>query len=421
MSTGLADRALPAGPRVLALCRGATPMAEVRLHVPADARTPHALAVATLLAACLSARYGDKGEAFELTASAGFRQFAVSGSCPVERLGELLRTLAEVVTDPAVREDELAWERTQLIPRLRMLRSYPETVASAALHRHLFPGHPVTYQTAEEEELHRVSAAEVRALPAHAFDLKRATLVVVARTDPEHAADLAEKALSAWRPPARATAPASPDMPPVPAGRMAVLPLPGAPQSRIRLRAQAVATDDPRYPALFLASNVLGGYLSSRLSRNLREEKGYVYGVSSFFDAHPGTAYLGVDADTAAATTGEAYAELTAELERMRTAPPTDAEIAAARTYALGSMATRLAPAAALASALADLADGDVDPLWLLDFPRRLRAVTARQVVEAAAEFFAPQRFSGIVAADPHISGLLTSDLTFDTVPTPWS
>ncbi|WP_432924935.1 M16 family metallopeptidase [Microbispora sp. CA-135349] len=419
MSTGLADRVLPAGPRVLALRRGVTPMAEVRLHVPASARTPHALAVTALLAACVSARHSDKGEAVDLTVSADFRQVAVSGSCPVEHLDALLRTLAAVVTDPAVQEDELSWERRQLAARLRVLRSYPEVEVAAALHRHLFPGHPVTYQVAEEEELHRVSAAEVNALPAGAFDPRRATLVVVAATDPEHAADLAEKALSGWRPAEPAGVPVGvPDMPAIAGGRMAVLPRPDAPQSLIRLRAQAVATDDPRYPALFLASNVLGGYLSSRLSRNLREEKGYVYGVSSFFDAYPGTAYLGIDADTAAATTGAAHAELTSELERMRAEPPTDAEIAAARTYALGSMATRLAPRAALASALADLAACDVDPLWLLDFPHRLRAVSPRQVVEAADEFFAPRRFSGLVAADP---GALVHPLTFDTVPTPWS
>ncbi|WP_440102728.1 insulinase family protein [Streptosporangium sp. H16] len=129
------------------------------------------------------------------------------------------------------------------------------------------------------------------------------------------------------------------------------MPRPGAPQSRVRLRAQAVTVEHPRYPALFLALNVLGGYLSSRLSRSLREDKGYVYGVTTFFDTHPGSALLAVEADTAAATTGAALEVLAAELRRMRTHPPTEREIDSARAYALGSMATRLAPRAAFASA----------------------------------------------------------------------
>jgi predicted Zn-dependent peptidase len=64
-------------------------------------------------------------------------------------------------------------------------------------------------------------------------------------------------------------------------------------------------------------------------------------------------------------------------------------------------MATRLAPRASLASALADLATKAVDPLLLLGFPARLAAVTSDAVVAAAEEFFAPDRFSGVVAADP--------------------
>ncbi len=41
------------------------------------------------------------------------------------------------------------------------------------------------------------------------------------------------------------------------------------------------------------------------------------------------------------------------------------------------------------------------DPLWLLDFPRRLAAVPPGDVAAAARDFFAPGRFSGLVAADP--------------------
>nr|WP_281178464.1 insulinase family protein [Streptosporangium amethystogenes] len=184
-------------------------------------------------------------------------------------------------------------------------------------------------------------------------------------------------------------------------GRLALLPRPGAPQSRVRLCAQAVTTEHERYPALFLTCDVLGGYLSSRLSRSLREDKGYVYGVTTFFDLRPGSGLLAIEADTAAGTTSAAMEALAAELRGMRTRPPTRQEIQAARAYALGSMATRLAPRAAFASSLADLAAKGMDPLWLLGFSHRLAAATPDAVVAVAEEFLAPERFSGVVAADP--------------------
>ncbi|MEU0487359.1 insulinase family protein [Streptosporangium sp. NPDC006013] len=223
---------------------------------------------------------------------------------------------------------------------------------------------------------------------------------MLAPDDPGRLADAAERTLAGWQAPLRDVAPLPP-LPAVEGGRLVLLSRPDAPQSRIRLRAPGVTVEHERYPELFLACSVLGGALSSRLSRSLREDKGYVYGVTVFFDSHPGAGLLAIEADTAAATTGPALEVLAAELSRMRTHPPTGQEIATARAYAIGSMATRLAPRARLATALADLAAKAMDPLLLLDFPRRLAAVTPDAVVAAAEEFFAPERFSGVVAADP--------------------
>ncbi|GAA1014393.1 peptidase M16 [Acrocarpospora pleiomorpha] len=391
----IADRMLPNGLRVLALRHGITPLAEVRLHLPAPCPTRRDLAESTVLAASL-AQVQDAYDGVELSATADIHRVTVSASSSVADLESLLAALAQVVEGAPT---ELAAARGQLIAQFRMVRAHPDIAVRIELAQHMFGDHPATFLLPAEAELAGVTRVR------RAFDPRGAVLVLLTSQDPEQMADAAEKALGGWRPLTPSPPPPLPPLPAIEGGRLALLPRPGAPQSRIRLRAQALTPNDARYPALFLACNVLGGYVSSRLSRNLRENKGYVYGITSMFDLHPGSAFLAIEADTAAATTNPALAAVADELRGMRTHPPTAEEIQAARAFAMGSTTTRLAPRAAFATALADLAGKAVDPLFLLGFARELAAVTPEEVVAAAEEFLDPGRFSGVVAADPELAG----------------
>ncbi|MGJ6962809.1 M16 family metallopeptidase [Streptosporangium sp. G11] len=391
MSRDLVDRTLVNGLRVLAVRHGVTPLAEARLLLPSPCPTRGALAESILLAACLS-RGQEAEDGVELNVVADVHQMTAIACCSLSDMDALTLRLARVAREvPA----EVEPARGHLIAQFKVARAHPDVTVRAELARHLFGGHPVAFTMPEEDELAAIT--EVRHRPAGP---RGAVLVILAPDDPRRHADAAERALAGWQAPMRGVAPLPP-LPAVEGGRLVSLPRPGAPQSRIRLRAPGVTVAHERYPALFLACNVLGGSLSSRLSRSLREDKGYVYGVTAFFDSHPGGGFLAIEADTAAATTGPALEVLAAELSRMRTHPPTGQEIEAARAYAVGSMATHLAPRAGLATALADLAAKGADPLLLFDFPHRLAAVTPDAVAAAAEEFFAPERFSGVVAADP--------------------
>ncbi|WP_066371487.1 M16 family metallopeptidase [Herbidospora mongoliensis] len=383
------DRTLPNGLRILALDHGVMPMVEARLHLPAPCLTPADLAASMLLATCLSLGH-DAGDGVELSATGDVHRVGVTASAALTDLDVLLAALADVVDGTP---GDLLPARGQLVAQLRVLGAHPDIATRAALARHLFGDHPVSHPVPGADDVAAITELH------RPFDPRGAVLIILAPGDPGRLADAAEKALTGWTGCGTVTLP---PLGPIETGRLTALPQPGTSQSRIRLRAPAVPVDDERYPALFVASNVTGGALSSRLARSLREDKGYVYGIMSYFDLRPGRPLLAIEADTAAATTSAALEVLGGELHRLGTThPPTEAEVHAARTYALGSSATRLASRAAYANALFDLAAKSADPLLLFDFTRRIGATTTEEVVAAAAEYLAPGRFSGVVAADP--------------------
>jgi zinc protease len=399
------DRTLANGLRVLALRKGAGPLVEVRLHIPAPAFNARRVAEQTMLAACLAARHTagrtaaatPAGAAAELAAWSDYRRVGLSCSTAVGGLDTALRILSDAVAGVAVTDAEYDTQRAQQVSRLRMLLAHPDIRIRIELTRRLFAGHPVTTQVPDAAELVAVSPDDVRRIAAATLRPNGATLVIAGSDEPARSADLAESLLGGW--PAGEPRPAMPPLLSPPQGDIHVVPIPGAVRAQIRLRAAAVPYGDPRYAALMLASNILGAGTSSRLAQDLREDKGYVYGLSCYFEPVPGGMMIALEADTAAATAVPAFDAVVAQLRLLRTSPPTPEEIDAARRRALGATAISFASRAAMASSLAEMAVMGVDPLSLFGIAERFRAVVPEAVSDAAG-FFAPDRFSGLVAGD---------------------
>ncbi|MGH4002264.1 MAG: M16 family metallopeptidase, partial [Pseudonocardiaceae bacterium] len=141
-------------------------------------------------------------------------------------------------------------------------------------------------------------------------------------------------------------------------------------------------------------------YFSSRWVENVREDKGYTYGAHCVLEFTPHGATLVADADTASEVTAAALVETRYELGRITVAPPKESEVDNARQYAIGSLTIATASQRGLASHLATLATLGLDLDWLLAHPGRLQAVTTKQVAEAATEFLAPSRFTGVIVGD---------------------
>jgi predicted Zn-dependent peptidase len=223
-------------------------------------------------------------------------------------------------------------------------------------------------------------------------------LVFVGDVAPDVVVAKIAAALAGWT--SDASAVLLPELPDVTGGDVLFVPRPGAVQSQLRLSAQAIPRTDPRYPALQLANLAYGGFFSSRLVENIREDKGYTYHARSSLEFTVRGATLLVDADTASEVTAPALLEMRYELGRLGVVPPSADEVETVRQYAIGSLLISTASQTGLASQLAALAPLGLGAEWLLEHPARLAAVTADQIADAAREFFSPTRFTGVVVGD---------------------
>jgi predicted Zn-dependent peptidase len=187
-----------------------------------------------------------------------------------------------------------------------------------------------------------------------------------------------------------------PKVPPVRPQPLLLVDRPGAVQSNLRVGGSAMARTDPDYAALDLANALFGGYFSSRLTMNIREDKGYTYSPRSSLQHGSAASFLLLQADVATEVTAPALLEVGYELGRMASLPPTVDEVRDTAQYLAGVLALSTSTQAGLAGTLAVLLADGLDVTWLREHPQRLLKVTPEDVHQVARRVLAP---SGMVSA----------------------
>jgi zinc protease len=146
-------------------------------------------------------------------------------------------------------------------------------------------------------------------------------------------------------------------------------------------------------------NTILGGSFTLRLNQNLREEHGYSYGASSFFDmrlsAGPFVAAAGVQTDK----TAESVREFFNELNGITTPIPAD-ELTKAKNYLALGYPSEFETSGDLARAMDELIVYRLPETWFERYIANVQAVTAGAVQKAAATYVQPSRFAVVVVGD---------------------
>lgn len=345
-----------------------------------------------------------------LDANADTEDVSIFGAALSVQLRPFLATLHEVLTDATFPKEVVVTERMRLEQELQVARSQPSVQASIAFARRVFGGHPYGEGLPEPGDVAKVTPSQLAGYLHTRVGPAGGTLVLVSDVPTGRLLDLAEKALGPWQSASsskRLPAPAAP-LP----GPMIVVDRPGSVQTSIRVGSIVPGRAHEDAPALSLATTVFGGYFSSRLVHNLREDKGWTYSPQSYIDHLVAASQLIVAADVGTEFTAAAMVEISHELGRMATVPVTEDELDSARRYRTGSLAIGLQTQSALATHLAILTAHGLDAAsWLQGLPAQYSRVTVDDVHGVAHRYLAPGRLVSVLVGDaerivPSLEGL---------------
>jgi zinc protease len=180
---------------------------------------------------------------------------------------------------------------------------------------------------------------------------------------------------------------------------------PGSVQTELRIGHVGLPRRIPDFHGVAVMSAILGGLFNSRLQMNLREEKGYTYGVGAGFDMRRGAGPFAVRTAVQTAVTVPAILETLSELRRIRETEVTKAELAAARDYLVGVFPLRFETPGAVVGALGGLYVHQLPDDELSRYRDAIEAVTIADVQAAAREHIDLDRMAIVAVGDADVVG----------------
>jgi zinc protease len=221
----------------------------------------------------------DLGAGLDTTAQK--ETIAVVGDVMPRYLREWSDVVADVLANPAFPADEVERERSLVLEDLRNLRDDDGELAGHFFNRFLYRGHPLGRPTdGSLASVARLKAADCRAF--HRAHVRRGNLIVLAAGAIDAAgADALVRRLVAGVPEG-ATPRATMPVPPRAEGlRALIVDKPGRTQSQVVLGHPSIAWRDPDLFPLLVGNTAFGGTFTSRLVREIREERGWSYGAGT--------------------------------------------------------------------------------------------------------------------------------------------
>jgi predicted Zn-dependent peptidase len=318
-----------------------------------------------------------------------------------------LELVHEICTTPNLAEGDFERVRQLRLERLRQLRDHPAALADRAFAQLLYQSHPYAQPNhGTGASLAAVTLEDVRRYHAGMFQPAGATLVVAASQPHDVLLGRATAVFGAWRGDGAAGAIARDrarlEPPKEPSTRLAIVPRPGAAQSELRLGHVATSRRTPDYHALVLLNTVLGGQFVSRLNMNLREDKGYTYGVRTGFDLRRGDGPFVLQTSVGTEVTVPALGEALNELRAIRNGRPVTAdELALAKSSVALGYPRGFETVQQVARSVAQLALHDLPESYFEEFVPRLEAVTLDEVSAAARRYLHPDRMTTVIVGDP--------------------
>jgi zinc protease len=414
----VAERRMPNGLRVVAVRRPSVPVVHVRLRVPTAVRRDADLARAGMLERGMllgtaERSQGELAEALQriggsLRVSGDADRLVLAGESLRAGLPELLRLLAEVVATASYPRRQVEGEAARLADQLRRAWSQPGVVADESWLRRMYGGHPYGREPPAADEVLAVPPSSLRSAHRRRVVPDGSLLVLVGDLTPARALDQVSAALGGWD--ASGGPSRVPAVPPAEPGPLLLVDRPGAVQSNLRVGGVAPARTDPSYAAAEVANALFGGYFSSRLVMNIREDKGYTYSPRSALRHGAAASCQVTSADVATEVTAPALVEVGYELGRLVSLPPTADEVAATAQYLVGILALSTATQAGLAATLTTLLADGLDVTWLREHPAALLAVTPAQVHDVAQTLLSPAtRVTAVVGDAARIAAPLST------------
>ena len=332
-----------------------------------------------------------------LDAGAGDDALTVGGEVLSEHGPRFVALMADVVRRPRFAAADVARLRDNMARDNAIALSQPGQLVRSRFRALLFGDHPYGRVFAADSLLARYDSAAVRRFYARNVGARRAHLYVSGVFDEAQVERAIRTAFAGW-----AAGPAPTVNPPAVADRRQVelMDRPDAVQSSLRVGLAVPDPTSPDWVRLAVTDQLLGGAFGSRITSNIREDKGYTYSPFSFLGSWPKAATWIEVADVTTNVTGASLKEIFGEVDRLRTEAPSARELDGIKQNMAGVFTLQNSSRFGLIGQLQFVDQHGLGDGYISSYVRNVMAVTPEDVQRTARRYLDPARMTIMVVGD---------------------
>lgn len=334
----------------------------------------------------------------EVSVNTGTETTSINGEVLAEHGTRLLELVADVALRPALPASELARIKGDIARQNAMQKAQAQGVAQEAFMKVLYGTHPYGRTYPDSAMLAGYTIAQVKGFYTRNFGAGRAHLYVAGVFDAPAMEAAIRQAFGGWK---RGTPPVVVPVPPRAGTRsVTLIDRPDAVQSTVMIGLRVPPPKHPDATALEVTDALLGGAFGSRITSNIREQKGYTYSPYSTVSSFRGESYWVEQADVTTNVTGASLTEIVKEVDRLRGEAPPVPELTGIKNNMAGVFTLRVGSRRGL---IGTLRTGDLQGLgdaYLTNYVQRVMAVTPATVQRMAQRYLTPSQMAIVVVGD---------------------
>lgn len=333
----------------------------------------------------------------EVNISTGPNQTTISGSVLSEYGPELVKILADIVINPAFPASEIERLKNDLKRELTVQKGVPQAQALEKFRSIIYPDHAYGRIFPTIEMLDSYNLEAVKAFYDANFGAGRTVVYAVGKFDKNDMSEAIKTSFGPWKqgPPVDYPIAQGQDT-----NQVAIIDRPSAPQTTIMLGLPTLDPSKPDYVPLSVANSLLGGSFGSRITSNIREDKGYTYSPRSVINTGYHTGLWYEQADVTSEHTGAALSEIAKEIKRLQTEAPSEKELEGIQNYEAGVFVLRNSTPQGIISQLNFIDFHGLDDSYLTDQVKNIYSVTPEKVKEIAQKYFQYEDMTLVLVGD---------------------
>jgi len=332
-----------------------------------------------------------------LNIGVGLDQSNIGGDVLAEYAPDMVRLIADVAQHPLFPASELDRLKSDRVRQVSVAKRRPRSLTLEKFRKVLYGDHAYGRIYPTPEMIQGYTIDDIKSFYDANFGAARAHLYVAGVFDAAKVEAAVQEAFSDWKPgPAPTTDVPSPSS----SREIYLIDRPGAAQSTVYVGLPVIDPSKKDYIPLQVTNALLGGSFASRITSNIREDKGYTYSPGSTISTRYRDAYWAEIADVTTAVTGASLKEIFFEINRLRNEAPPEDELHGIQNFMGGIFVLQNSSRGGIIGQLANRNLHGLPEDYISTYVQEIYSVTPEEVERIAQTYLNPDKMTIVITGD---------------------